>query len=81
LDALLSEAAAVAVGFGEGELAAAVEAGDSVVSNAIELAAATAMENTDSLSFIGRNFSRARAYGLPERANEGHPDDVANVAA
>jgi hypothetical protein len=33
------------------------------------------------LSFIGRNFSRARAHGLPERANEGHSDDVANVAA
>jgi hypothetical protein len=81
LDAVLFAAAAVAVGFGEGVLAAAVEAGASVVSNAIELVAATAMANADSLSFIGCNFSRARAYGLPERANEGHSDDVANVAA
>ena len=60
-------------GLRRGRAAAAVEAGDSVVSNAIELAAATAMENIDSVSFIGRYFSRARAYGLPERANEGHP--------
>ncbi|MFZ1017870.1 MAG: hypothetical protein WAN39_08380 [Candidatus Cybelea sp.] len=81
MDALVFAAAAVAVGFGDGVLAAAVEAGASVVSNAIELVAATAMANADSLSFIGRNFSRARAHGLPERANEGHPDDVANVAA
>lgn len=55
----------LAVGFGEGVLAAAIEAGAFVVSNAIELVAATAIESADSLSFIGRNFSRARAHGLP----------------
>ncbi|HEX3369822.1 MAG TPA: hypothetical protein VHS56_09625 [Candidatus Cybelea sp.] len=51
------------------------------MSNAIELVAATATDNADSLSLIGCDFSRARAYGLPEHANEGHSDDVANVAA
>lgn len=81
MDALFFAAAAVEAGFGEGVLVAAVEAGASVVSNAIELVAATAMENADSLSFIGRNFSHVRAHGLPERANEGHPDGAANVAA
>jgi hypothetical protein len=80
-DAGFFAAAAVAAGFGEGVLAAAVRAGLSVVSNAIELVAATATDNADSLSLIGCDFSRARAYGLPEHANEGHSDDVANVAA
>jgi hypothetical protein len=74
-------AAALAAGFGEGVLAAALEAGHSVVSNAIELVAATATDNADSLSLIGCDFSHARAHGLPERANGGHSADVANDAA